>query len=136
MKYLLSSILFISILTLTGCTDEFDQPNDFSKGARNLNELKVSSDFNWSTSQTIQISITGLPALSNVEAAKATLMLKGENDVYYSGFHSINENLVIKITVASTDKLINLKFGALEQTASIENNKVSFSYIPNIANEE
>jgi hypothetical protein len=136
MKYLLSSILFISILTLTGCTDEFDQPNDFSKGARNLNELKVSSDFNWSTSQTIQISITGLPALSNVEAAKATLMLKGENDVYYSGFHSINENLVIKITVASTDKLINLKFGAFEQTASIENNKVSFSYIPNIANEE
>ena len=136
MKYILSSILFISILTLTSCMDEFDQPSNFSKGAKNLNELKVSSEFNWSTSQTVQISITGLPALSNVEAAKATLTLKGENDVYYSGFHAINENLTFNMTVASAEKLIKLKFGSIEQTASIENKKVSFSYIPKVANEE
>jgi hypothetical protein len=135
-NFLLSAMLFISIFTLTSCMDEFDQPSDFSKGAKNLNELKVSSEFNWSTSQTVQISITGLPVLSNVEAAKATLTLKGEKDVYYSGFHAINENLTFNMTVASTEKLIKLKFGAIEQTIAIENNKVSFSYIPKVDDED
>ncbi len=135
-KFLLSATLFTIILTFTGCMDEFDQPGDYSKGAKDLKELKVSPDFNWSTAKTVQVSITGLPALSNVEAAKATLTLKGENDLYYSGFHAINENLIFNMTVASTDKLIKLKFGSIEQTATIENNKAAFSYIPKVNNED
>ena len=136
MRFLLSAILFTSILTFTSCMDEFEQPSDYSNGAKDLNDLRVSSDFNWSTCQTVQISITGLTVLSNVEAAKATLTLKGEKDVYYSGFHAINENLTFNITVAATDKLINLKFGAIEQTVLIENNQAVFSYIPNVNNED
>ncbi len=135
-KVLLSAILFTSILAFTGCTDEFDQPDGFSKGAKNLNELKVSPDFNWSTAQSIEISITGLPVLKGIEPAKATLVLKGEKDVYYSGFHAINENLTFKLSIPTTEKSINLKFGAIEHTASIQNNKLSFSYIPVVPNEE
>jgi hypothetical protein len=134
-NFLLSAMLFISFFTLTSCLDEFEQPSEFSNGAKDLKDLKVSSDFDWSTSQTIQISITGLPTLSSVEAAKATLTLKGEKVVYYSGFHAINENLTFNLTVASTDKLINLKFGAIEQTIAIENDKVAFSFIPKVTDE-
>lgn len=132
----LPSIIFIFILSLSSCLNDFYQPTYYSKGAKNMTELKVSSEFNWSTSQTIQISIIGLPALSNIEAAKATLQLKGEKDIYYTGLQAINENLTFNITVASSEKFIYLKFGAIEQTASIENKKVSFSYIPKVNNED
>ncbi len=136
MKAQLSAILFISILAFTSCSDELEQPRGFSKGAKNLNELKVSPNFNWSTAQAIEITITGLPVLQGVSPAKATLILKGEKEIYYSGFHAINENLSLNISVPSTERSINLKFGAIEQTASIQNNKLSFSYIPVIPNEE
>lgn len=136
MKALLPALLFTIILVFTSCIDEFDQPDGFSTGAKNLNELKVSSDFNWSTAKTIEISITGLPVLEGVAPSKATLELKGEKTFYYSGFHAINENLVLKVSVPTTEKSINLKFGAIEQTATIQDNKVSFSYIPVIPNEE
>jgi hypothetical protein len=135
-KFLLSAILFTSILALTSCINEIDGPDDFSKEAKSMNELKVSSDFKWSTAQAIEISITGLPVLQGVAPSKATLLLKGEKDVYYMGFHAINENLNLKISVPSTEKSINLKFGSIEQTLSIENNKVLFSYIPVVPNEE
>jgi len=135
-KFLLSAIIFTSILALTSCIDDFDEPGDFSTGSKNMNELKVSSDFNWSTAQTIEITITGLPVLQGVAPSKATLLLKGEKDVYYTGFHAINENLSFKVSVPTTEKSINLKFGAIEQTASILNNKLSFSYIPVVPNEE
>jgi hypothetical protein len=136
MKFLLSAILFTSILALTSCIDDFDEPGDFSTGAKSMNELKVSSDFKWSTAQAIEITITGLPVLQGVAPSKATLLLKGEKDVYYTGFHAINENLNLKVSVPSTEKSINLKFGSIEQAVSIQNDKVSFSYIPVVPNEE
>jgi hypothetical protein len=135
-KFLLSAILFTSILALTSCINEIDGPDDFSTGAKSMNELKVSSDFKWSTAQAIEITITGLPVLKGVAPSKATLLLKGEKDIYYTGFHAINENLNLKVSVPSTEKSINLKFGAIEQTLSIENNKVLFSYIPKVNNED
>jgi len=135
-KFLLSAILFTSILAFTSCVDEFDQQDNFSTGAKSMNELKVSSDFKWSTAHAIEITITGLPVLKGVAPSKATLLLKGEKDIYYTGFHAINENLNLKVSVPSTEKSINLKFGAIEQTLSIENNKVLFSYIPKVNNED
>jgi hypothetical protein len=134
-KFLLSAILFTSILALTSCINEIDGPDDFSTGSKSMNELKVSSDFKWSTAQAIEVSITGLPALKGVAPSKATLVIKGEKDVYYTGFHAINEDLSLNLSVPSTEKSINLKFGSIEQVVSIENNKVLFSYIPKVTNE-
>lgn len=136
MKTLLPAILFACILTFISCNDESEQLNGFSKGANSLNELKVAPDFKWSTAQTIEISITGLPAMEGAAPSKATLVLKGENAVYYTGLHAINENLVLKVSVPTTEKSINLKFGAIEKSAFIQDNKLSFSYIPVIPNEE
>ena len=127
-------ILFL-VGVFTSCTEDFNLPEQISSGATSLNELKVSSDFNWSTSKTVQISIAGLPTLANVEAVKSTLVLQGENQVFYTANHAMNENLTIIVTVPASEKSIRLKFGSIEQTVTIENYKVAFSFIPKLTDE-
>jgi len=128
-------VFMFMVGVFTSCIEDFNQPETISNGAKNLNELKVSSDFNWSTSKTVEISIAGLPTLANVEAVKSTLILQGENRVFYTANHAINENLTILVTVPTNEKSIRLKFGSIEQSVTIENDKVAFSYIPIITDE-
>ncbi|MFZ4724086.1 MAG: hypothetical protein ACOYMD_01425 [Paludibacter sp.] len=131
MKKLFQFALIILAVAMVGCQDDI-QLDTTTIGAKNMSELKVSPDFDWSTSKIVEISITGLPALTDIAAVKSTLSLKGQDKIFYSGFHSINENLKFNMVVPSTETKIQLKFGAIEQESSIENNKVSFSFIPTI----
>jgi len=134
MKTIFRIILLALLIAFWGCQDEL-VINSTSNGAKDLTGLKVSSDFDWSTAKTVEITITGLPTPSNVAAVKSTLTIKGQDKLIYSGFHAINENLTFEVVVPSTETNIQLKFGAIEKEATIENNKVSFSYIPTIKDE-
>ncbi|MDO9154978.1 MAG: hypothetical protein Q7U47_14925 [Paludibacter sp.] len=135
MKKLFQLTLIILTVILWGCQDELTVQTT-SNGAKDMSALKVSPDFDWSTAKTIEITITGLPTLSNVEAVKSTLTIKGEDKLFYSGFHAINEDLALKLVVPSNETKIQLKFGSIEKEATIENNKVTFSFIPTITDEK
>jgi len=134
MKKLFQIVLIIMTVTLWSCQDELDIQTT-SNGAKDMSALKVSPDFDWSTSKTVEITITGLPTLENVEAVKSTLSIKGQDKLFYSGFHAINENLTLVLVVPSNETNIQLKFGSIEKEATIENNKVSFTFIPTITDE-
>jgi hypothetical protein len=123
-------VLIISSLAFVSCTDDNIFKEDISSGAADMSELKVSKDFSWSTARVVEVSITGLPVPSYVTPSKATLVLESENQVYYSGFHAINENQKIVLTIPAINNSINLKFGSIEQTLNIVENKVNFSMIP------
>ena len=129
MKKLFKLVLIITAVALWGCQDELNIPN-ISNGAKDMKSLKVSPDFDWTTSKTIEITITGLPALTDVAAVKSTLSIKGDNEILYSGFHAINENLKFTLVVPSNETNIQLKFGSIVKDAIIANNKVSFTFIP------
>ncbi|MEI8086680.1 MAG: hypothetical protein WCG93_10745 [Paludibacter sp.] len=131
MKKVFQLALIMTTIALWSCQDDLTIQTT-SNGAKNMSELKVSPDFDWSTSKTVEITITGLPTLENVEPVKSTLSIKGQDKLFYSGFHAMNENLTLKCIVPSNETTIQLKFGSIEQEATIENNKVSFSYIPTI----
>jgi len=134
MKKQFQIVIILLAIVLTGCKDELIE--DFtSKGAKDMTELRVASDFEWTTSKTIDISITGLPALSYMNAVKNTLYIKSEDKIYYTGSHTINENLRLSIIIPSTESKILLKFGSIEKESAIENNKASFSFIPTIKDE-
>ncbi|MFZ4726777.1 MAG: hypothetical protein ACOYMD_15190 [Paludibacter sp.] len=128
-------VIMFLVGVFTSCSEDFNQTEPISNGAKDLNELKVSSGFNWSTSKTVEISIVGLPTLANFEPVKSTLVLRGENHVFYTAYHAINENLTILVTVPTNEKLIRLKFGSIEQKVTIENDKVAFSFIPKLTDE-
>jgi hypothetical protein len=127
--------IILLAVVLIGCKDELIE-DITSKGAKDMTELRVASDFEWTTSKTIDITITGLPALSYMNAVKNTLYIKSEDKIYYTGSHTINENLRLSITIPSTETKIQLKFGSIEKETAIENNKVTFSFIPTITDEK
>jgi len=131
-KKIFLPVLFFGVFFFSSCLDDIDLPEYKSAGATNMNELKVSSSFDWKTTKTIQISIVGLPTLPNTQASKSTLMIKGSNDVFYSGFHAADENLTLTVEIPVTENKIYFKFGSVEKTETIENNKVNFSLIPKI----
>lgn len=134
MKKVFQLALVLMTVTLWSCQDELTVQTT-SNGAKDMSALRVSPDFDWTTSKAVEITITGLPTLENVESVKSTLTIKGQDKLFYSGFHAMSENLTLKCVVPSTETTILLKFGSIEQEATIENNKVSFSYIPTITNE-
>ena len=134
MKNVFQLVLIVMTITLWGCQDELTIQTT-SNGAKDMSTLKVSQDFDWSTAKTIEITITGLPTLESVEAVKSTLTIKGQDKLFYSGFHAMNEDLTLKVVVPSNETSIQLKFGSIEKEATIENSKVSFSYIPTITDE-
>lgn len=122
------SAIFLSII-LVSCIDEYNIP-ETSTGAKDMQNLRVSTDFSWSTASTISVKIIGLPLPADVTAVKSSLSIKGAETTYYSGFHAINENLTLTLNVSNTEKTIHLKFGTIEQSVQIINDKVEFSFIP------
>jgi len=128
MKKLFQLALIMLAEIFIGCQDDINLETT-SNGAKNMSELKVSSCFDWTTSQKVEISIIGLLTLTNVAAVKATLILKGDDKMFYTGFHSINENLTLNMVVPSNETKIQLKFGTIEQETTIVNNKI-ISHFP------
>jgi hypothetical protein len=104
MKKLIYLAFMAILLLFSSCMDDFDLNTVPTKGAKSMDELKVSPDFKWNTSKTIEVKITGLPALKDVPVTKSVLVVRNSNEVYYSGFHAINENNEMKIIVPSNIK--------------------------------
>ncbi len=130
MKKLIYLAFMAILLLFSSCMDDFDLNTVPTKGAKSMDELKVSPDFKWNTSKTIEVKITGLPVLKDVSVTKSLLTVRNNKEVYYSGFHAINENNEMKIIVPSTIKDIQLTFGSILLDAKIIDNSVSFSFIP------
>jgi hypothetical protein len=119
----------ILLFSLTACDDIFKLP-DHSTGAENFDQLLVSSGFMWTTSQQVQIDITGLPAMSYSVPVKTTLTIYKDDKIYYTGLHSINENLQLNLSIPSDVTTLNLKFGELKFESEVVEQKASFSFIP------
>lgn len=120
--------LFVTaILMLSSCVNDKLEEFTTSKNAKSMNELIAPKDFQWKTAQTVKVDITGLPTLQPVQS---TLTIGDTKDLYYSGYHLMSDNLQLSIEVPAIDKELKLKFGAVEQTATIKDGKASFSFIP------
>jgi len=135
MKNLIQIMLLLTVTTLVGCLDMNIPEYSTSTNAKKMDELRVSPDFDWTTAQSVQVTITGLPIPDSTAAVKSTLLIKGLDDTYYSGFHAINEDITLVLTVPSTEKIIHLKFGSIEQDATIVDSKANFSFIPTVTDQ-
>ena len=120
--------LFLIAAVFTSCQDDYF--NNLNNGATNMQNLKVSKDFNWSTAKTVTVTISGLPTQENSVTQKATLTLNGDTTIFYSGLHAINENQHIVLVVPAKENTIKLKFGSIVLSGIIVDNKVEFSLIP------
>lgn len=124
MKKHVCLILSALILFLFSCQKE----NNFTSTDKNLNEIQVSSAFNWSTGKTVDVTITGLPTEIPVNS---TLIISLRNgSTLYQGSYEMNQSGVIQVTVPDSETQIILKYGSVEHILPVVGNKVDFSFIP------
>jgi hypothetical protein len=61
---------------------------------------------------------------------KSTLTIYDNDIVYYTGLHSISENLELNLTVPAELTKLQLKLGSLVFESPIKEQKAIFSFIP------
>jgi hypothetical protein len=129
MKLLGSCLLLGITMTLFSCQKGFDDLIPPSSNS-NLKDIKVSSTFNWSTSKTVDVNITGLPTGAPVISTLIISLDDGSN--IYQGSQNMSQTRAIQIIVPVTENEIKLKFGSMEYRLPINNNKVDFSFVPEV----
>ena len=119
-------ILLLATLGVMSCIKQNlpDAPIEKIK----LEDSKVPESFNWSTSKTVEVSITGL---STVVPIKNTLTITlPDGSKLYNVYHDMSINLKLNLIVPSTINQLKLKFGSFDETLNIIDNKAEFSFIP------
>lgn len=134
-------MLIIRILTLLAilnflisCEGIFKLPEQ-SSGAKNIDELYVSPQFNWSTSKDVLILIKGLVKRDGYSSLKAPLYISHNNQLFYSGLHTMHENYEIPVTITVDIKTLTIRYGLTEYTVEIKDNQAILTLTPVITEE-
>jgi hypothetical protein len=114
------------LIQLYSCQKENNDPKTPVSG--NLKDITVSSAFNWSTSKTIDVNITGLPTEYPVFSTLVISLNDGSS--LYQATHDMSQNSVIQIIVPVVETKVKLKYGSGEFDLPINGNKVEFSFLP------
>lgn len=122
-------LLFLGLLIfLFSCQKEEIDP--IVPDSVSLKDIKVSSTFNWSTSKTVNVNITGLPTSSPVVS---TLVLSLENgNTLFQQSYVMSESKVIQIIIPANEDQIKIRFGNMDYLLPVEGDKVEFSLIPSV----
>ncbi|MDK2908762.1 MAG: hypothetical protein PWR20_329 [Bacteroidales bacterium] len=121
------SFLFALAFTLfmASCQKEEVNPVDPSKP---IEELTVSNDFKWSTSQSVIIHVKGLPTL--VPVRNVLVIRTPDGSEILKIFHEMSKDVTLDVTLHTVYSELNLKYGALQLTSPIKDGKAEFSLIP------
>jgi hypothetical protein len=126
MKLLGCSLLLGLLILFNSCMKGYDDIIPPSTG--NLKDIKVSSTFNWSTSKTVDVNITGLP--TEIPVISTLIISLSDGSSLYQGWHDMSQSRIIKILVPAVIDKIKLKYGTQEYILPLNDNKVDFSFIP------
>lgn len=123
------AVLFIT-LALQSCISENDLSIKEITQDNRLSEINIPNNFNWATSKTVSIDITGLPTIVPTKSTLSISLEDGTN--LFSSLHNISENLNLNLFVPCSVNKLLFKFGSKKYVQNIINNKVKLSFIPEI----
>jgi len=124
---ILGNLMLLGLLMLfNSCMKGYDDV--IPTTSKNLKDIKVSSSFNWSTSKTVDVNITGLPTETPVIS---TLIISIEDGgSLYQESHDMSQPKTIQVIVPAIMDQIKLKYGTVEYILPIIDNSVDFSFVP------
>ncbi|GAB1447232.1 MAG: hypothetical protein L6Q78_08035 [Bacteroidia bacterium] len=102
--------------------------------AKAFKELKTSADFNWSTKQDVELSITGLATAVPITNTLKISSADGKI-VYNSLFYTMETSSTIKVSLPSIVKELRIDFGTISKVVKVESGKAKFDFIPVINDE-
>jgi len=126
--------IFIFTSFLISCEGFFKLPEQ-STGAKNIDELYVSHQFNWSTTKDVTVLINGLIKREGYPTQTAPLTISHNNQKFYTGFHTLHENYEIAVTIPVEIKSLKILYGQTEYTVDIKDNQAILTLTPVITEE-
>jgi hypothetical protein len=127
-RLIFTAIVVLS--TLFSCMpDENDRISVDNQGE--IKELKANAGFDWTTSKSTVIKVSGLKGFP-VELNRRLKLSDAEGHVYYSGFHPISEDVEVTLELPNHVKVIKLGFGEILKQGEIKGGKVNFDYLPEV----
>lgn len=93
--------------------------------------LQASSLFDWSTTQMVQIDITGLEL--PVEISRKLSLSTEDGNVFYAGTHKMNDSFHLQVELPNHIQSVTMKYGAIEKSQNLTSSKLLFNYEPNIS---
>lgn len=122
-------IILIPAIALISCVKQnLPDPGTLPEEKTKLADAKIPDGFDWKTSKTVEVTITGLPTVVPVKNT-LTITLPDGNKLY-NVYHDMSVNLKLALVIPSTITQLKLKFGSYDETLNIVNNKAEFSFIP------
>lgn len=126
MNKLIVAVAATALFAFTSCMeDEFAKLSGNSNSST-MEDIQVTSDFNWSTSKSISVKVYGLPTGQTINS---TLKISAGNNVYYTGLHAVGDTLNLSIDVPATVQELTLTMGTIKRTGSVIGSNVEFSYV-------
>lgn len=127
MKGYLLLIISAIFLILTSCRKNSEDINP-NPPAQTTNNLKVSGDFSWQTSKMITLELEGLA--TQVPYQSTLSVETGDGETCLQVNYKLSENLITSFSVPAKTSEVKLKYGNLEKTIIIQDDKVFYSFIP------
>lgn len=110
-----------SLILFSACRKEIVKKAIKPDKITSMDELNVSSDFNWKTTKDYQITFTA----TNSNLVKVT----NENgDVFQSAFLKANEPYKMKLNLPSFQKSVHLKFLNDDVVLKLDNSQLEYQF--------
>jgi len=120
MKIILIAITLISIVALSSCKKDLEmvQPE---KPTQSMSQLKVAGDFDWKTTNEIQLTLKGfVKGLVEVTSSKGV--------VYQRTFLQQNQPLTIKLTIPAYESSLFLNYLGQKTELKLSSDKLSHEF--------
>ncbi len=126
-----TKILFIllSAGSLTACVKNVSTPipsTNSDANAQGLRGTVAADNFTWQTVKPVTITVVPMPVTSN---EKLTLEIRTSNDELVFAYRmAMNESVTEKIVVPANATSIKMKYGSIEKSIDIVNNRASLDF--------
>jgi hypothetical protein len=120
MKIILIAITLISIVALSSCKKDLEmvQPE---KPAQSMSQLKVAGDFDWKTTNEIQLTLKGfVKGIVEVTSSKGV--------VYQRTFLQQDQPLTIKLTIPAYESSLFLNYLGQKTELKLSSDKLSHEF--------
>ncbi|MCE1201304.1 MAG: hypothetical protein LWX09_04295 [Bacteroidia bacterium] len=126
MKKLSLILLSILALTLVSCKKDNVNPDK----PKSIEDLQISANFDWKTTQNVSVLIQGLQV--PVSVSRTVYIASPEGQEFYKGMQAINANMTYNLVVPAYLREVKVSFGTISKTLPIRNGIVAFDYIPDL----
>jgi hypothetical protein len=118
-----ATIIGFSVILLSGCRKDLEmiKPAAVQEDVSSMNQLKVANDFNWKTTQDVELVLTA--------ASRSTVIVKSKDGVIYEKAMLIPGEVYSSIlTLPTYETELTLVFNGKPEVIKIVNKKINHSF--------